>query len=263
MTENVEPRVPSAAGEVPLVGGRVTSGVVRVGDTVRRPVTEASSFVAELLGHLERRGFAGAPRHLGSDGLGRDVFSYVPGWVPARFRRWSDRQVAAAGALLRAFHDATRDCGLVGRHSVICHNDPGPNNAVFSASGGGLVPVGLIDFDTAAPGEPLEDLGYMAWTWCVSSKYAGVSEGAVSGVGRQAAQVRLLADAYGLDAVSRAGLVDALVDRQERNARWWRSRLTGADDAGARRRTVERIDWSERERAFTVAHREVFAAALR
>ncbi|WLW53791.1 phosphotransferase family protein [Streptomyces sp. YU58] len=258
MTGNVEPRVPSAAGEVPLVGGRVTSGVVRVGDTVRRPVTEASSFVAELLGHLERRRFAGAPRYLGADGLGRDVFSYLPGWVPARFRPWSDRQVAAAGALLRGFHDATRDCGLVGRHSVICHNDPGPNNAVFSGAGGVLVPVGLIDFDTAAPGEVLEDLGYMAWTWCVSSKYAGVS-----GVGRQAAQVRLLADAYGLDADSRAGLVDALVERQERNARWWRSRLTGAGDAGARRRTVERIDWSERERAFTVAHREVFAAALR
>ncbi|WP_258564624.1 phosphotransferase, partial [Streptomyces himalayensis] len=26
------------------------------------------------------------------------------------------------------------------------------------------VPVAFIDFDTAAPGDPLEDLGYMAWT---------------------------------------------------------------------------------------------------
>ncbi|MEU7660782.1 phosphotransferase [Streptomyces lincolnensis] len=247
---------------MPLFGGRVTPGVVRVGDTVRRPAITASPFVAELLGHLERCGFAGAPRHLGTDGLGRDVFGHLPGWVPARFRRWSDGQVAAAGALLRAFHDATRDSGLVGRCSVVCHNDPGPNNAVFSAAGGvplpvpvpALVPVALIDFDTAAPGEPLEDLGYMAWTWCVSSKE--------SVPGRQAAQVRVLADAYGLDADSRSGLVDAMVDRQERNARWWRVRLDGTG-AADRRRTVERIDWSERERAFTVAHREVFAAALR
>ena len=64
-------------GEVPLRGGRVTPGVVRVGNTVRRPVTEASPFVARLLGHLERRGFAGAPRHLGLDAAGRDCVREV------------------------------------------------------------------------------------------------------------------------------------------------------------------------------------------
>ena len=146
--------------EVPLSGGRITSGVVRVGDTVRRPVTASSAFVAELLGDLRRQGFTGAPRHLGFDSVGREILSYLHGWVPARFQRWTDPQVAAAGSLLRAFHDATRASRLAGRHPVVCHHDPGPNNTVFAKD----VPVAFIDFDTAAPGDPLEDIGYMAWT---------------------------------------------------------------------------------------------------
>ncbi|MGY0057372.1 phosphotransferase family protein [Streptomyces sp. LZ34] len=239
--------------EVPLAGGRITPGVVRVGSTVRRPVTAASPFVAELLGHLQQQGFTGAPRHLGSDAAGRDVLSYLPGWVPARFQRWTDAQVTAAGALLRALHDATRGSRLAGWHPVICHHDPGPNNTVFSDA----VPVAFIDFDTAAPGDPLEDLGDMAWTWCVSSK----REAPPATV--QAAQVRILADAYGVDAASRPRLIDAILDRQVRNAQWWRSHLTRlcprvADD----HQITERIRWSEREYAHTAANREAFAAAL-
>ena len=239
--------------EVPLSGGRITPGVVRVGRTVRRPATASSPFVAELLGELRRVGFTGAPRHLGFDTAGREILSFLPGRVPTRFQRWTDHQVAAAGSLLRAFHDATRGSRLAGRHSVVCHHDPGPNNTVFAAA----VPVAFIDFDTAAPGDPLEDLGYMAWTWCISSK-ADAPPAIV-----QAAQIRVLADAYGLDAASRSRLVDAALDRQARNARWWRSHLTRpyphvADD----HEIAERIRWSEREHAYTSAHREAFAAAL-
>ncbi|GAA3837940.1 phosphotransferase [Streptomyces phyllanthi] len=239
--------------EVPLAGGRITAGVVRVGDTVRRPVTASSPFVAELLGHLRRQGFTGAPRHLGYDDTGRDVLSYLPGWVPARFQRWTDVQVAAAGALLRALHDATRGSRLTGRHPVVCHHDPGPNNTVFH----GETPVAFIDFDTAAPGDPIEDLGYMAWTWCVSSKREAPPATA------QAAQVRVLADAYGLDALGRSRLVDAMLDRQSRNARWWHAHLTHPGPRVAEdHRIIERVRWSEREYAHTAAHRAVFAAAL-
>lgn len=239
--------------EEPLSGGRITPGVVRVGDTVRRPTTEASPFVAQLLGHLHREGFTGAPRHFGIDECGRDVLSYVPGQVPARFQRWSDLQVAAAGALLRALHDATRGSRLAAQHPVICHHDPGPNNAVFQDE----VPVALIDWDTAAPGEPLEDLGYMAWTWAVSSRADAPPAAA------QALQVRVLADAYGLGARDRAGLVDAMLDRQERNARWWKGQLTHPGPRIAEPHDItERVRWSEREYAFTAAHRTDFTAAL-
>ncbi|MEV8101727.1 phosphotransferase [Streptomyces sp. NPDC088135] len=145
---------------VPLQGGRITSGVVRIGDTVRRPASTASPFVASLLDLFGNRGFAGAPRYLGPDQIGRDTFTYVPGWVPARFQVWEDKQVAAAGALARAMHEATRNSDLAGQHQVVCHHDLGPNNAVFQDK----MPVAFIDFDMAAPGSPLEDVGYMSWT---------------------------------------------------------------------------------------------------
>ena len=91
-----------------MQGGRLTRGVTRVGDTVRRPASAASPFVARLLRHLESVGFDGCPRYLGGDRAGRDVFSYLPGEVPAKWRRFPDGSVAAAARLLRRFHDATR-----------------------------------------------------------------------------------------------------------------------------------------------------------
>nr|WSY57377.1 aminoglycoside phosphotransferase family protein [Streptomyces sp. NBC_00886] len=240
-------------GEVPLLGGRITPGVVQVGDTVRRPATEASPFVARLLGHLEQRGFTGAPRHLGLDEVGRDTFSYLPGRVPAKFQRWTDAQVAAAGALVRALHDATRGSGLAEPCAVVCHHDPGPNNAVFRDG----LPYAFIDFDTAAPGDPLEDVGYAAWTWCVSSRPTAPP------VAEQAGQVRVLADAYGLEASARSELVDAMLDRQIRNARWWRGRLTDTErPLGEAELITSRVEWSEREHAHTAAHRSTFTEAL-
>lgn len=239
--------------EVPLSGGRYTPGIVRVGMTVRRPVSSASPFVADLLGTLERRGFDGAPRHLGHDALGRDVLTYVPGRVPPRLQRWSDAQVARVGRLLRDFHDATRGSDAAGSAPVVCHHDAGPYNVVFRRGR----PVALIDFDLAAPGDPLEDLGYMAWLWCMSSKPAAPA------VEEQAAQVRVMLDGYGLPPGERLAVIETMLVRQGQNAQFWRERL---DDPGfvmaTRDHIRDRIAWSLHERAFTAAHRDVLAAAL-
>ncbi|WP_329352743.1 aminoglycoside phosphotransferase family protein [Streptomyces sp. NBC_01261] len=245
---------PAENGEVPLSGGRITPGVVRIGDTVRRPTTPASPFVARLLGHLEQHGFTGAPRHLGLDEAGRDTFSYLPGHVPPRFQHWTDAQVTAAGVLLRALHDATRGSALAEPCVVVCHHDPGPNNTVFRDG----LPFALIDFDTAAPGDPLEDVGYAAWTWCVSSRPSAPPAEV------QAAQVRVLADAYGLDASARGKLVDAMLNRQTLNASWWRARLSGPERRAAEDELINaRVAWSEREYAHTSTHRPTFERALR
>jgi hypothetical protein len=48
--------------EIPLDGGNMSSGVVRVGDTVRRPAGPWTPTVHALLGHLHAAGFRGAPR---------------------------------------------------------------------------------------------------------------------------------------------------------------------------------------------------------
>ena len=58
--------------------------VVRIGDTVRRPVHRWTPAVHALLRHLEAVGFSGAPRVLGFDELGREVLSFIPGEVARR-----------------------------------------------------------------------------------------------------------------------------------------------------------------------------------
>ncbi|MER6443640.1 phosphotransferase [Streptomyces venezuelae] len=236
---------------VPLTGGRMASEVLRRGDTVLRPVSAASAFMGSLLKLFEQRDFTGAPKYLGqADGY--DVLTYVEGEVPERFRAWADPQVQVAARLLREMHDATRGSDLAGRFDVVCHHDPGPNNAVFR---GGL-PVAFIDFELAAPGGRLEDVAYMAWTWSISSKQVMPLSG-------QAAQVRLIADAYGLEDAERHALVDCVLERQSRNVRFWADFLARPGTAPATPDVLaDRIAWSRRERQFVCAHREVFDRAL-
>ncbi|TAV41553.1 phosphotransferase [Rhizobium leguminosarum] len=149
--------------EVPLVGGRITAGVMRVGDTVRRPITAVRSDVHDLLKHLEAVGFEGTPRLLGIDEHNREILSYLPGNVPLDLDHFSDIQLLSAAALLRRFHDATAYSPLAQKQNaeVLCHNDWGPPNAVFREG----LPYGIIDFDTIAPGLRLWDLGYSAFAW--------------------------------------------------------------------------------------------------
>jgi hypothetical protein len=50
------------SGEVPLGGGRSADGVVRVGDTVRRPPAHSTQLMRDVLVHLDAAGFDAAPR---------------------------------------------------------------------------------------------------------------------------------------------------------------------------------------------------------
>src|SRR5438876_7797837 len=81
--------------EVPLSGGRVTPGVTRVADTVRRPSNPNSPLVRELLRQLEQAGFDAAPRYLGQDEQGREIFSFQPGEVPTDSTRRSRTRVSS------------------------------------------------------------------------------------------------------------------------------------------------------------------------
>jgi aminoglycoside phosphotransferase (APT) family kinase protein len=240
--------------EIPLQGGTLTRGVVRVGETVRRPRTDASDFTASLLQHLERVGFHGAPRFRGQDDKNRDILSFIPG--ETKWRPLADHQVVAGARLLRSFHEATRGTELAGEHAVVCHGDPGPNNAIFQQD----VPVAWIDFDLSGPGDPMCDLGYMAWFWCVSLK---PERGPAS---KQAAQVRLLLDAYGLEARARPSIIEAMQERMEWNARFWRRRGETAQQPHAISVSPERVAMivqaSLDEKAYLETHRDVFLAAL-
>jgi hypothetical protein len=153
-------------GERLLRGGRTAHAVTRVGDTVRRTPALNDEFARALLLHLERRGFAGAPRFLGVDHGGRRIFSYLPGEVPGDLGHFDDRVIMDAARLIRRYHDATVDL-FVGKAwlevglEVACHNDLSPCNTVFREG----EPYSFIDFDAAAPGTRVWDVGYAAWLW--------------------------------------------------------------------------------------------------
>ena len=74
------------ADEVPVSGGRMTSGMVRRGDRLLRPMGPWSPAVHEYLRHLEAAGFDGAPRLLGIEG-DREVLTFIDGDV-ANDPRW-------------------------------------------------------------------------------------------------------------------------------------------------------------------------------
>jgi Ser/Thr protein kinase RdoA (MazF antagonist) len=148
--------------EIQLGGGAMTDGVVRVGDTVRRPPRYATQLMREVLVHLERAGFNAAPRWLGFDEQGRDVLSWIDGATltergqmhpyigdPAGRVTFSDEQVAAVMRLLRRYHDTFGD-------DVVCHGDFGPWNIVWRDG----VPFAVIDFENAYRGDAADDVAY-------------------------------------------------------------------------------------------------------
>jgi hypothetical protein len=92
--------------EVALTGGMSTPGVVRIGDTVRRPLKPDSEFVHALLLHLERAAFDGAPRFRGIDSRGRAVLSFIEGFAPPHNGlRLSEEAIRAGARLIRRVHD--------------------------------------------------------------------------------------------------------------------------------------------------------------
>jgi hypothetical protein len=229
--------------EIPLTGGRITTGVVRVDETVRRPCGPHSPFVHRLLRHLEQAGFEGAPRLLGIDEAGREMLTFIEGDVPPELGFWPDEQLAAAAGLIRRFHEATAGSTLAGKEEVVCHYDLSPCNTVFRDE----LPQALIDFDRAEPGPRAADLAYAAWLWL---DYGNPDLPAAE----QGRRLRLFCDAYGLQ--QQTGFTRWIVEAQQRVIAGFQPKV--ASDAYA----VKAIRWAEHCRAWVLKYRGELEAAL-
>jgi hypothetical protein len=154
--------------EVALVGGWSTPGVVRVGDTVRRPVKPDAAYVHALLRHFEHGGFAGAPRFLGLDNQGRAILSYIEGFAPPHNGfRLSESALQAGGRLLRTVHDLTASTEFAPGSQVACHPNLSQPNFVFRE----MSPVAIIDWDGTQPGTRRDNLGDFLWAFVHPALY--------------------------------------------------------------------------------------------
>ncbi|WP_062216945.1 phosphotransferase enzyme family protein [Streptomyces sp. NBRC 109706] len=211
----------SVPEEVPLTGGNVSGGVVRIGDTVRRPAGPWTPAVHALLDHLAAVGYPASPRALGIDEQGREVLTFVPGstvW-PERFAQLDPpTRLARVARLIREFHDAAADFTPPpdarwrrmippdGEEQII-HHDLAPWNLVVPEgaedSGAGWA---FIDWDGAGPGTRLWDLAYAAHGFLPLS-----ADPALRRIDQDAARrLRLFADSYGLTEAERQALVPLL-----------------------------------------------------
>ena len=249
------------------------SRVFRRGDTVLRPAGPWTPVVHALLRHLERTGFAGAPRVVGDgyDEQGREVVTFIEGKF-VHPHAWSDDQIWHAGRLLRSLHDATAGfrpppdavwypwpfrAGFGEPGTVISHCDAGPWH--FAVRDG--LPSALIDWDTAGPTDRLDEIAATAW-WNAQLHDDDIAERhALPPAAARAAQLRYFLDGYRLMAAERDGLVTRMIEYAIRD---------GAAEAAKAQVTPDSADpaplwalaWRSRSAAWMIRHRVLLEDAI-
>jgi hypothetical protein len=262
-------------GEEVLAGGVANAGaVVRVGEHVLRPSNPNTASIHRFLTVLDDAGFEGASVPVEVDPDGRERLRFIEGDVavvpfPAWFQ--DDEVLGSIAVLMRRMHEAARAFDPTSGSwtwsdemadpqggPIVCHNDLCPENVVFRDG----VAVGFIDFDFAAPGRPVYDLAQMV-------RMCGPVDDDVNAArlgwepADKAARVRLVADAYGLDASGRAELLDVLAVSMATGGEFVRRRVEAGDpnfiqmwnEMGGQQRFDRRREWWEAEQSG-------FAAAL-
>jgi aminoglycoside phosphotransferase (APT) family kinase protein len=161
----------------------------------------------------------GAPRLVGVDRQGREVLTFIDGYVAWRSPTdgvSSIESLTDVARLVRQFHDLTAGTSLARDQEVVCHNDLSPKNTVYRDGGEGMRPVVFLDWDIAAPGARIHDVAHMCW------QYLDLGP-AVHDLAVTLTQLRMICDAYGL--VDRSEVVETIL--------WWQDRCWRGIDAGA------------------------------
>jgi len=259
--------------EEQLKGGVANAGsVTRLGAHVLRPSNPHSASVHRFLASLRAAGFDGASNPVGIDADGRERLEFIDGEVAVPpYPEWvqTDEALASITTLLRRFHDASRSFDPIGASwsdemagpqvgPVVCHNDVCLENVVFRAG----VAVALLDFDFAAPGQPVYDLAQFA-RMCVPVDDDVSSARLGWQPSDHPTRLRIVADAYGLDGAGRRELMVLLDASIARAGGLVRRRVAAGDPnfiaawnemGGEARFTRRRAWWGE--------HRDEFGRAL-
>jgi Phosphotransferase enzyme family len=238
--------------------------VVRIADTVRRPVHPWSGSVHELLRYLEDVGFPYAPRLLGIDTDGREVLTYIEGESGAA--GWAKvvehSGLVAMARLLRDYHEAVRGFrpttgagwaghgGSVASGDLICHGDFGPWNLVWRDTR----PVGILDWDHAWPAPPIHDVAYaLEYVAPFRDDHTCLRWLRYPAPPDRRRRLEQFAEAYGLTSI--AGLVDEVIDQQR--TVWQRTTRLAAEgrqpqadwqQSGLLVEAADRIRWSSDHR---------------
>ncbi|MDN5900739.1 MAG: phosphotransferase [Brachybacterium sp.] len=199
--------------EQPLEGGNATEGVVRIGETVRKPWGPTTPAVHELMRAVAAAG-VDVPAVRGRDGQGRQVLEFVPGMPVLQVPPLSPAELERVGGMVRSIHDASEGFAPTatapwepllpvpeGPPDLICHGDLAPWNLIL---GERWV---FIDWDGAAPSTRLWDLAYSAQAFTLND----ASEEPAAAGRRLAAFV----DGYAADAALRARLPRMMAVRAE------------------------------------------------
>ncbi|NED90711.1 phosphotransferase [Streptomyces sp. SID11233] len=262
-----------ADGEA-LHGGMANAGAVfRRGELVDRPAPAHAPALHAHLRALREHGFDAAPTPVGLSSDGREQLTFVPGEVALPpFPDWvlTTTALESVGRLLRRLHAASEAVGAradgewpqdladPAGGTMVCHNDVCPDNVVFRDGRAAA----LIDFDLAAPGRPLWDLAMAARYWV--PMLDPVSAAALYPGGPDVcARLRILADSYGLPMAERAALPGAIEQATETCRGFVAQRVADGDPVYLQA-LADRGGWERwnRMRAWLVAHRETFTAAL-
>ena len=194
----------------------MTSGMVRRGDRLLRPVGPWSPAVHEYLRYLEAAGFGGSPRVLGTQG-NREVLTFIdgdvandPSWEPGRGHRLppharTEAALRGAAELIGRLHRASAGFRpAITRYrfrpsppkagQILSHGDLGPWNTVYRDG----MPVAFIDWDAAGPIEPLADLAAAAWAFVPLAPPGQLAEAGFDPLPDLPSRLRLFVDAYGL-----------------------------------------------------------------
>jgi hypothetical protein len=148
-----------------LTGG-YRSAVRRDGETVHRGTTP--SYAVELLGFLALQDWPYSPALISSTSEAT-VLAYIDGTAAIttnqRAAAAEDAALTSTAHMVRELHDLTAGTRFAADGEVACHNDLDPRNTIYRREGDVLVPVALIDWDTAGPGMRVHDLAHVCWTY--------------------------------------------------------------------------------------------------